>query len=76
MRCSSKVMTIHGIIRQDLRQQAPAMRNILSGTFAHPIRNEKNAMHGAMSSVSSSNWNIASLKYKKIENPPEYLYHN
>jgi hypothetical protein len=49
------------MIRQDLRQHAPAMRKMLSGTFTHPMTNEKNAMQGVMSSVSSNNWNIASL---------------
>ena len=61
IRCSSRVITNHGMIRQDLRQHAPAMRNMLSGTFAHPITNEKNAMQGVSASVSSNSWNIASL---------------
>ena len=49
------------MMRQDLRQHAPAIRKMLSGTFAHPITNEKNAIHGAIFSVSSNNWNMASL---------------
>ena len=50
------------MMRQDLRQHAPAIRKMLSGTFAHPITNEKNAIQGAIFSVSSNNWNMASLK--------------
>ena len=73
IRCSNKVITSQGMIRQDLRQHAPAIRKMLSGTFAHPIMNEKNAIQGVIFSVSSNNWNMASLKWKCLENYSIYL---
>ena len=63
-RCSKSAKTSHGKKKNDFLNAAPVRSIKYSGTLIHPIQKENIARHGALSSISSKSWKMASLETK------------